>query len=113
MAAGASLLDAPVLEHALLQVRPGIEDEFEDAMRDALPIIAAQAGFRGACVTRGMESPGTYLLLVGWDTVDAHEVGFRGSADYQRWRALLHRFYDPFPVVEHFVSPEAPLRTGE
>ena len=33
-----------------------------------------------------------------------HTVGFRGSADYQRWRELLHHFYDPFPVVEHFVD---------
>jgi heme-degrading monooxygenase HmoA len=45
---------------------------------------------------------GKYLLLVGWDSVAAHEEGFRQSAGYQEWKRLLHHFYQPFPVVEHF-----------
>jgi heme-degrading monooxygenase HmoA len=43
------------------------------------------------------------LLLVVWDSVEAHTGGFRGSAGYMRWKELLHHFYDPFPVVEHFT----------
>lgn len=39
---------------------------------------------------------------MGWDTVEDHEVGFRGSPAYARWRELLHHFYDPFPTVQHF-----------
>ena len=100
----ADLLAAPVLEHALLDVRPGLADEFERAMAQALPIITAVPGCRGARVTRCLERPDTYLLLVGWDSVEAHTTGFRGTEPYERWRALLHRFYDPFPVVEHFVD---------
>ena len=42
-------------------------------------------------------------LLVRWDTLEAHTQGFRGSPQYQQWKALLHHFYDPFPVVEHYV----------
>ena len=98
------VLAAPVLEHALLEVRAGLTDAFEQAMAQALPIIEAVPGCHGARVTRCVERPGTYLLLVGWDSVEAHEIGFRGSADYERWRALLHRFYEPFPVVEHFAE---------
>ncbi|MHA6844950.1 hypothetical protein [Ralstonia syzygii] len=30
-----------------------------------------------------------------------HLIGFRQSAPYQRWRALLHHFYDPMPEVLH------------
>ncbi|MDM7831426.1 antibiotic biosynthesis monooxygenase family protein [Cellulomonas edaphi] len=97
------LLDAPVLEHALLDVRPGQAAQFEAAMTEALPIIQAVPGCRGARVTRCLERPDGYLLLVGWDSVEAHTEGFRGSPAYERWRALLHHFYDPFPVVEHFV----------
>jgi len=92
-----------VTEHALLAVRPGHEEAFEAALAEALPLISAAAGFRGIAVSRGVESPSTYLLLVEWDTVEDHEAGFRGSAGYQRWKALLHSFYDPFPVVEHFT----------
>jgi hypothetical protein len=33
-------------------------------------------------------------------------VGFRQSAQYQEWRALLHHFYDPFPTVLHYSPAE-------
>ncbi|RHA40313.1 antibiotic biosynthesis monooxygenase family protein [Cellulomonas rhizosphaerae] len=100
------MIDAPVLEHAMLDVRPGTSAQFEAAMAQALPIIESVPGCRGARVSRCLERPDTYLLLVGWDSVEAHTVGFRGSPDYGRWRELLHHFYEPFPVVEHFVDLE-------
>jgi hypothetical protein len=51
---------------------------------------------------RGIESPSRYLLLVEWETLEAHNEGFRTSAGYEEWKALLHHFYDPFPTVEHY-----------
>ena len=93
-----------VLEHALLPVRPGREAEFEAAFARARPLIAASPGFRSLRLSRCLERPDTYLLLVEWDTVEDHTEGFRGSPAYGRWRALLHDFHDPFPVVEHFVQ---------
>jgi heme-degrading monooxygenase HmoA len=92
-----------ILEHALLPVDPPRAAEFEAAFAEALPIIASMPGVGPVTLSRGVESPGTYLLLVGWRTVEDHTEGFRGSAGYDRWRELLHRFYDPFPVVEHFA----------
>jgi heme-degrading monooxygenase HmoA len=92
-----------ILEHALLTVTPGREDEFERAFDLARPIISGMPGFRDLTLLRGIESPSTYLLLVGWNSVEDHETGFRGSAQYEQWRSLLHGFYDPFPVVEHFT----------
>jgi heme-degrading monooxygenase HmoA len=91
-----------ILEHAVLQVRAGQERFFEDALREAVPLIAASDGFRGIEVLPCIEQPGQYLLLVKWDSVAAHEQGFRGSKRYQKWKALLHHFYDPFPVVQHY-----------
>jgi len=41
-----------------------------------------------------------FILLVNWQTPEDHTVGFRESAAYQQWRALLHHFYDPFPVAD-------------
>ena len=93
----------PVLEHALLPVRPGEEEAFEAAMGEATAYLTRQPGCRGMTVTRSVEEPSTYLLLVVWDSLAAHEEGFRGSADYRQWRALLHHFYEPFPAVTHFV----------
>lgn len=91
-----------VLEHALLPVTPGQEAEFEDAFLRAKEIIAGMPGFAGLTLSRCLERSSTYLLLVEWDRLEDHTVGFRGSPEYQEWRQLLHHFYEPFPVVEHF-----------
>ncbi len=92
-----------ITEHALLPVVPGREQEFEAAFAEATALIAASPGFVDLTLSRGVEAPGTYLLLVRWGSVADHEEGFRGSPAYERWRELLHRFYEPFPVVEHFA----------
>jgi heme-degrading monooxygenase HmoA len=91
-----------ITEHALLPVRAGLEQDFEAAFGQARHIIAAMPGFISLSLSRSIESPRTYLLLVEWETLEDHTEGFRGSAEYQQWRALLHRFYEPFPVVEHY-----------
>jgi heme-degrading monooxygenase HmoA len=91
-----------ILESALLDVKPGEEAAFEAALKEARPLIAATPGFRAIAVRRGIETPNRYLLMVEWEKLEDHTVGFRQSPRYERWRALLHRFYQPFPRVEHF-----------
>lgn len=93
-----------ILEHAILPVRPGREADFEEAFQMARPLISRQPGFCSISISRSIESSNLYLLLVEWESVEAHTEGFRGSADYERWKELLHPFYDPFPVVEHFTK---------
>jgi heme-degrading monooxygenase HmoA len=92
-----------IVEHALLPVVAGKEDAFIAAIEGAKEFIAGIDGFIDLTVSRGIESPSTFLLIVRWETLEAHTVGFRESAVYQEWRARLHHFYDPFPVVEHFA----------
>lgn len=104
-----------VMEHAVLSVKPGTEDAFEASFREAKSIIAAAAGFEGLTLSRCLERPNTYVLLVAWRTLQDHTEGFRGSTEYQRWRRLLHHFYEPFPDVEHFEHIEqvpSPPRTS-
>ena len=91
-----------ILEHAVLPVKAGLEPDFETAFGEAKVVIAASPGFRSLTLSRCVERPDTYLLLVEWDRLEDHTVGFRGSAGYEEWRSLLHHFYDPFPVVEHY-----------
>ena len=91
-----------ILEVATLDVRPGQEMEFERAFVEAARIIASMPGYVSHELQRCVEKRNRYVLLVNWRTLEDHTVGFRGSAEYQRWNALLHHFYDPFPVVEHF-----------
>ncbi len=93
-----------ITEHAVLSVLPGQAADFIDTMDRAKTIIAASPGFISLRVARCVERPDTFLLLVEWETLEDHTEGFRGSDGYQEWRALLHHFYDPFPVVEHFET---------
>lgn len=91
-----------ILETALLNVKTGQSKAFEAAFREASPIIASMPGYLSHELQRCLEAEGKYLLLVRWQTLEDHTVGFRQSPQYQEWRRLLHHFYDPFPVVEHF-----------
>ncbi|MCU1379506.1 MAG: antibiotic biosynthesis monooxygenase [Acidimicrobiales bacterium] len=93
-----------ILEHALLDVVPGQEPAFERAFEQARPLIAGTPGFRSLRLERCVERPAQYLLLVEWDHVHDHTEGFRGSPAYDEWRRLLHHFYDPFPLVEHYAT---------
>lgn len=92
-----------ILEVATLDVRPGQEAAFETAFGQARAIIAGMPGHLSHQLQRCLERPNRYVLLVNWATLEDHTVGFRGSAGYQEWKALLHHFYDPFPTVEHYT----------
>lgn len=100
-----------ILEVAMLQIRPGQAAQFEQAFARAQVIIAAMPGYLAHQLQRCLEEPDKYLLLVNWQQLEDHTIGFRQSPQYQQWRQLLHHFYDPFPTVEHFaqVHPGTPL----
>jgi heme-degrading monooxygenase HmoA len=90
------------LEHAVLQVIPGQEADFESAFSIAKAIIAGAKGFRSLRLSRCVEDTSRYLLLVEWTALEDHMEGFRGSPAYEEWRRLLHHFYEPFPTVDHY-----------
>ncbi|AND38257.1 MULTISPECIES: antibiotic biosynthesis monooxygenase family protein [Cytobacillus] len=93
-----------ILEAVMLQVKEGMEEEYEQAFREASKIIASMKGYISHELQRCMEIKGKYLLLVKWESLEAHTVGFRQSKEYQEWKRQLHHFYDPFPAVEHFEN---------
>ncbi|MBT2699132.1 antibiotic biosynthesis monooxygenase [Bacillus sp. ISL-40] len=93
-----------ILEAVMLKVRPGMEEDYEEAFRQASDIIASMKGYISHELQRCIEVKGKYLLLVKWETLEDHTVGFRQSNEYQEWKKLLHHFYDPFPTVEHFEN---------
>jgi heme-degrading monooxygenase HmoA len=101
-----------VLEVAILNVRSGQGEAFEAAFREAQAIIASMPGYERHELRRCVEARDRYLLLVWWDSLESHTEGFRKSAGYERWRALLHHFYAAFPVVEHYASISEPTPLG-
>jgi heme-degrading monooxygenase HmoA len=94
-----------ILEVAVLDIGKGTCEDFETAFQKASPIIASMPGYISHELRRCLEKSNRYILLVKWQTLESHTIGFRQSAEYQHWRTLLHHFYDPFPLVEHYGSP--------
>jgi heme-degrading monooxygenase HmoA len=95
-------LQPPILEVAILDVKSGLAEEFEVAFKTASKIIMAMPGYISHELQRCVETRDRYILLVRWQKLDDHIIGFRRSPEYQEWRSLLHHFYDPFPIVEHY-----------
>jgi heme-degrading monooxygenase HmoA len=90
-----------IREIAQIDVKPGMENEFEAAVKSAVPIFKRAKGCTGVTLQRSHEKPARYRLVVQWDTLENHTVDFRGSADFQEWRKLVgHCFASP-PEVEH------------
>lgn len=95
-----------ILELAILNLKRGEEERFERAFANAETIITSMKGYIGHELMKCMEKDHRYVLLVRWQTLEDHEIGFRQSKEYLTWKELLHHFYEPFPEVEHY----SPLR---
>jgi heme-degrading monooxygenase HmoA len=91
-----------ILEVAILSVIKGQEKQFEKDFRTAGKYISSIKGYVRHSLRRCVEQNNKYLLLVDWETLEDHTIGFRQSAQYLEWKKLLHHYYDPFPSVEHF-----------
>lgn len=92
-----------VLEVALIDVRAGAEAAFEAAYAQARELVSATSGWQSMRMTRGIETPTRYVLLVEWDSVAAHE-DFRSSDRFSQWRALIGPHFAGPPAVEHFTD---------
>jgi heme-degrading monooxygenase HmoA len=93
-----------ILELADIRIQPGRQQEFDVAIkRGAETVFTRAKGCRGFKVNKGVESPERYLLMVFWDTLEDHTVGFRQSAAFQEWRAIVGPFFAGPPTVEHFT----------
>ena len=93
-----------ILEVADIRIQPGRQAEFDAAIADGVRRIIAQApGYLGHQVHKGIESPDRYLLTIRWNTLEDHTVGFRGSAAFAQWRAIVGPFFAHPPQVEHFT----------
>lgn len=93
-----------ILEVAILNIKQGLSDQFEQSFRKASAIISSMNGYVEHQLQKCVESPDRYILLVKWQSIDDHEIGFRQSDQYQQWKSMLHHYYDPFPVVEHYTE---------
>jgi heme-degrading monooxygenase HmoA len=93
-----------ILEVAILDVIESQTPAFELAFKEAEKIISTMNGYINHELKRCLEKNNRYILLVNWETLEDHILGFRQSPQYLEWKKLLHHFYDPFPTVEHYQN---------
>ena len=91
-----------ILEVAILPIKEGQSLAYEKAFKKAEKIIQSINGYINHELRKCVEKEDQYILLVTWESIESHEIGFRKSVAYEDWKNLLHHFYDPFPVVEHY-----------
>jgi heme-degrading monooxygenase HmoA len=92
---------AMITEIAQIEVKPGSEKEFEASVAKARAAFGRAKGFHGFELHRSVEKPQRYRLMVKWESVEAHTVGFRESANFAEWRALVGPYFAAPPEVEH------------
>jgi heme-degrading monooxygenase HmoA len=93
-----------ILEVAMLNVIVGKEEDFEKDFKIASKYISSIEGYINHSLRKCIENKNKYILLVEWQTLEDHTIGFRQSEAYLEWKRLLHNYYDPFPTVEHYES---------
>jgi heme-degrading monooxygenase HmoA len=91
-----------ILEHAEFTIAEADAEKFEAAYAQAKELLAQTEGFHGAHLHRGVERPGSYLLTVSWESLEAHTVNFRESDRFPQWRALIGPYFAADPKVEHY-----------
>jgi heme-degrading monooxygenase HmoA len=93
-----------ILEVADIRIAPGQQAAFDEAIARGLTTVVSSAkGYRGYKVNKSIESPERYLLMIFWDTLEDHTVGFRQGPLFAQWRAIVGPFFAAPPMVEHFT----------
>lgn len=94
-----------ILEVVDIKIPAGQQAPFEEAVARGLSTVISRAkGFKGYRIKHSIESPERYLVMIEWETLEDHTVGFRGSPAFAEWRAIVGPFFAAPPSVEHFTS---------
>lgn len=91
-----------IQEIAMLDVKEEKLEAFEGDFMKASKYISSIEGYIKHSLSKCLESENRYFLYVEWETLENHVVGFRESKEYLAWKRILHHYYEPFPVVEHY-----------
>lgn len=75
-----------ILEVAVLQIIEGQQSNFERDYKTACQYISASKGYITHSLRKCIEKNNQYILLVEWETLEDHTIGFRESALFKEWR---------------------------
>lgn len=91
-----------ILELATIDIKQGTNAEFEQNLEKAQAVISQSEGYLGHQFQKCVEQENRYILLIRWENLEAHTLGFRGSELFKEWRALIGPFFENPPLVQHY-----------
>jgi heme-degrading monooxygenase HmoA len=92
-----------ILEIAEITIKDGTQADFEAALIKGLTTYSVQTeGYISHEIQHCMEQPTRYMLLLKWESLEAHTVNFRQGPHYDTYRALISPYFDGLPVVLHY-----------
>lgn len=92
-----------ILELAEVYVQDGTGSDFEASVHESAErYISKTPGFISYELRRSMEDPTRYMLIIQWETLEAHTVNFRTGPDFAKHRKLISPYFAKPPLVHHF-----------
>ncbi len=92
-----------ILELATIDIKEGTNEAFENALEIAKGVISQSKGFQSITAKKCIEQTNRYILLIYWETIEDHTVGFRESELFKEWRALIGPYFENPPLVQHYL----------
>jgi heme-degrading monooxygenase HmoA len=97
-----------VVELAILKAKAGAAQQLVDALHGARPVLGRAAGYLGSVFYQGIEDPGTVVLRIEWETLEAHTQGFRQGPLFPEWRSHFGHLLAAPPEVTHHLAFAGP-----
>jgi heme-degrading monooxygenase HmoA len=91
-----------ILELATFIIKQDKGKAFENNLQKASTYLSSAEGYQGHSLRKCVEQENKYILLVTWNTLENHTIGFRQSENFKEWRKILQEYFDAVPTVEHF-----------
>lgn len=90
-----------IVEKALITVDRGEEEPFERAFFEAAPLISSSPGCHGVHLYDCVVEPTRFLFVIGWESLAAHEEGFRKSPAFAEWRKIVGPYLGGLSELAH------------
>jgi heme-degrading monooxygenase HmoA len=91
-----------ILEIAEVHVTPGSESAFIAAVTAGQHLFMQTPGYLRHQLQQSIEEPTRFMLLIEWETIESHTVGFRESERFPQWREYISPHFAKAPLVQHF-----------
>ncbi|HET6148284.1 MAG TPA: antibiotic biosynthesis monooxygenase family protein [Polyangia bacterium] len=91
-----------VVEYIRYEVPAARHDEFLAAYNSAAKELASSSHCVSYEISEGVEEPDNFTVRIEWDSLDGHEKGFRGSAQFASFFTKVKPFFSEIREMKHY-----------